>query len=395
MSCLNCCKTAEVESPSYREALAESAKRRMSRGYITFKSLAAAVSLKTGSSKHRQINEQIKKYGEVKNDIKVFTYNQIAEATENFNSDNLLGEGGFGSVYKGYICDQHVAMKQLNRQGAQGTREFYAEVLMLSLVKHPNLVQLVGYCTEDEHRVLVYEYMAKGSLENHLLDLGEGKKPLDWHTRMKIAEGAARGLEYLHSSADPPVIYRDFKSSNILLDEDFNAKLSDFGLAKIAPNGQGTITSRVMGTFGYCAPEYASGGQLTTKSDVYSFGVVFLEIITGRRVIDTTRDIEEQNLIEWAQPLLKDKKQFSLIADPLLNGQFPAKGLFQALAVAAMCLQEDPEKRPDMDDVVTALAILSATKTDEKDGAGEAVKTGGHVESFRAAESFNKEEQRG
>ncbi|RYR11914.1 hypothetical protein Ahy_B04g069420 [Arachis hypogaea] len=269
MSCLNCCKTAEVESPSYREALAESAKRRMSRGYITFKSLAAAVSLKTGSSKHRQINEQIKKYGEVKNDIKVFTYNQIAEATENFNSDNLLGEGGFGSVYKGYICDQHVAMKQLNRQGAQGTREFYAEVLMLSLVKHPNLVQLVGYCTEDEHRVLVYEYMAKGSLENHLL-----------------------------------------------------------------------------GMYG-------------------------------------------------AQPLLKDKKQFSLIADPLLNGQFPAKGLFQALAVAAMCLQEDPEKRPDMDDVVTALAILSATKTDEKDGAGEAVKTGGHVESFRAAESFNKEEQRG
>ncbi|MED6147089.1 putative serine/threonine-protein kinase pbl23 [Stylosanthes scabra] len=212
---------------------------------------------------------------------------------------------------------------------------------------------------------------------------------------MKIAEGAARGLDYLHSSADPPVIYRDFKSSNILLDEDFNAKLSDFGLAKIAPNGQGTITSRVMGTFGYCAPEYASGGQLTTKSDVYSFGVVFLEIITGRRVIDTTRDIEEQNLIEWAQPLLKDRKQFSQIADPLLNGEFPVKGLFQALAVAAMCLQEEPEKRPDMDDVVTALTILAGSKTDEKDVSGEIAKPSRHVESFRAAESLNHKEHRG
>ncbi|MED6143890.1 putative serine/threonine-protein kinase pbl23 [Stylosanthes scabra] len=394
MSCLNCCKTAE--SPSFRvAATTESVKRKMSRGYITFKSLAAAVSMKTGSSKHRQINEQIRRYGEVKNEIRVFTYNEISEAAEKFSSDNLLGEGGFGSVYKGYICDQHVAMKQLNRQGAQGTREFYAEVLMFSLVKHPNLVQLVGYCTEGDHRVLVYEYMANGSLENHLLDLRDGKKPLDWYTRMKIAEGAAIGLDYLHSSADPPVIYRDFKSSNILLDEDFNAKLSDFGLAKIAPNGQGTITSRVMGTFGYCAPEYASGGQLTTKSDVYSFGVVFLEIITGRRVIDTTRDVEEQNLIEWAQPLLKDRKQFSQIADPLLNGEFPARGLFQALAVAAMCLQEEPEKRPDMDDVVSALAILSGSKTEEKEVSGEIVKPSKHVESFRAAESMNQKEQRG
>ncbi|CAI0379938.1 unnamed protein product [Linum tenue] len=181
--------------------------------------------------------------------------------------------------------------------------------------------------------------------------------------QMKVAAGAAKGLEYLHETADPPVIYRDFKASNILLDAEFNPKLSDFGLAKLVQLGIKThVSTRVMGTYGYCAPEYALTGQLTSKSDVYSFGVVFLEIITGRRVIDNSRPTEEQNLVTWASPLLKDRKKFDLLADPLLEGNYPQKGLHQALAVAAMCLQEEAATRPLMSDVVTALEYLATNK---------------------------------
>ncbi|KAK7359753.1 hypothetical protein VNO77_01718 [Canavalia gladiata] len=387
MNCFPCCKSdakTKTNSPGR-------CSKKISKGRRTFKSLAAAMSLKTASSRHRQIDEEIKKYGTVRNEVKKFTYEEVAEATNNFNSDSLVGEGGFGNVYKGYLqnIDQTVAVKVLNREGNQGTREFFAEILMLSMVQHPNLVMLIGYCVEGDHRILVYEFMANGSLENHLLDLDEGKEPLDWKTRMKVAEGAARGLEYLHNTADPPVIFRDFKSSNILLDENFNPKLSDFGLAKIGPKeGEEVVKTRVMGTFGYCAPEYAATGQLSTKSDIYSFGVVFLEIITGRRVLDTGRVAEEQNLIDWAQPLFKDRSKFTLMADPLLKGQFPVKSLFQALAVAAMCLQEEADTRPYMDDVVTALAHLSVHIPEDKDMAGESIKIAGYVESFRISSSI-------
>ncbi|KAK7303285.1 hypothetical protein RJT34_14188 [Clitoria ternatea] len=382
MSCFPCCCNSQAKSSSPR--LCPS--RKPSNGRRTFKSLAAAMSLKTGSSRHRQIDAEIRKYGEAKNDVKIFAYEDLNEATNNFSSERLIGEGGFGNVYKGYLAslDQTAAVKVLNRQGAQGTREFFSEILMLSMVQHPNLVRLIGYCADGDHRILVYEFMANGSLENHLLDIGENKEALDWKTRMKIAEGAARGLEYLHNSADPQVIFRDFKSSNILLDENFNPKLSDFGLAKIAPKeGEDYVKTRVMGTFGYCAPEYAATGQLTTKSDIYSFGVVFLEIITGRRVLDPARVTAEQNLIDWAQPLIKDRTKFSLMADPALKGQFPVKGLFQALAVAAMCLQEEADTRPYMDDVVTALTHLAVHKIGEKDIAGESIKIAGHVESIK------------
>ncbi|WVY93119.1 hypothetical protein V8G54_032207 [Vigna mungo] len=388
MSCFPCCKTDT--KPASKGAVSG----KVSKGRRTFKSVAAAMSLKTGSSRNRQIDAEIRKFGRVKNDVKVFTYAQLLEATNNFSSDCLIGEGGFGNVYKGYMksVEQTVAVKVLNRDGAQGTREFFAEILMLSMVQHPNLVRLIGYCADDHYRILVYEFLGNGSLENHLLDLGEGKEPLDWKTRMKIAEGAAKGLEYLHNSEDIPIIYRDFKSSNILLDDNFNAKLSDFGLAKIGPKeGQEQVTSRVMGTFGYCAPEYAARGQLSTKSDIYSFGVVFLEIISGRRVFDTSRATEEQNLIDWAQPLFKDRTKFTLMADPLLKGQFPVKGLFQALAVAAMCLQEEPETRPYMDDVVTALAHLAVHKVGDQDIAGDSIKCAGHVESFRVLSSAGSE----
>ncbi|KAL8258978.1 hypothetical protein R6Q59_026931 [Mikania micrantha] len=290
-----------------------------------------------------------------------FTFRELAAVTKNFRQSSLIGEGGFGRVYKGRLpkTGQFVAVKQLDRNGLQGNREFLVEVLMLSLLHHPNLVSLIGYCADGDQRLLVYEYMSAGSLEDHLLDLPPGKAPLPWFTRMKIALDAAKGLEYLHDRANPPVIYRDLKASNILLDQDFNVKLSDFGLAKLGPVGDKShVSTRVMGTYGYCAPEYQRTGQLTVKSDVYSFGVVLLELITGRRAIDTTRKNKDQNLVSWAIPIFKNPQRFNELADPLLKGDYPEKGFHQAIAVAAMCLNEDGSVRPLISDVVTALTFL-------------------------------------
>ncbi|XP_073131064.1 serine/threonine-protein kinase PBS1 [Henckelia pumila] len=291
----------------------------------------------------------------------IFTFRELAAATNNFRPECFLGEGGFGRVYKGRLPNgQVVAVKQLDRNGLQGNREFLVEVLMLSLLHHSNLVNLIGYCAEGEQRLLVYEFMPLGSLEDHLHDLPPDKEPLDWNTRMKIAAGAAKGLEHLHDKANPPVIYRDFKSSNILLGEGYFPKLSDFGLAKLGPTGDKShVSTRVMGTYGYCAPEYAMTGQLTVKSDVYSFGVVFLELITGRKAIDSTLPQGEQNLVAWARPLFNDRRKFSKLADPRLQGKFPIRGLYQALAVASMCIQEQAAGRPLIGDVVTALSYLA------------------------------------
>ncbi|XP_019059707.1 PREDICTED: serine/threonine-protein kinase CDL1-like isoform X2 [Tarenaya hassleriana] len=296
-----------------------------------------------------------------------FTFSELAAATRNFRKECLLGEGGFGRVYKGHLqsSSQVVAIKQLDHNGLQGNREFLVEVLMLSLLHHPNLVNLIGYCADGDQRLLVYEYMPLGSLEDLLHDISPGKQPLDWNTRMKIAAGAAKGLEHLHDKTVPPVIYRDLKCSNILLGDGFHPKLSDFGLAKLGPVGDKShVSTRVMGTYGYCAPEYAMTGQLTLKSDVYSFGVVLLEIITGRKAIDNSRAAGEQNLVAWARPLFKDRRKFSQMADPMLQGQYPPRGLYQALAVAAMCVQEQPNLRPLIADVVTALSYLASQKYD-------------------------------
>ncbi|XP_012447860.1 probable serine/threonine-protein kinase PBL7 [Gossypium raimondii] len=315
-----------------------------------------------------------------------FTFRELAAATKNFRADYLLGEGGFGRVYKGRLesTNQVVAIKQLDRNGLQGNREFLVEVLMLSLLHHPNLVNLIGYCADGDQRLLVYEYMPLGSLEDHLHELPPDKRQLDWNTRMKIAAGAAKGLEYLHDKASPPVIYRDLKCSNILLGEGYHPKLSDFGLAKLGPVGDKThVSTRVMGTYGYCAPEYAMTGQLTLKSDVYSFGVVLLEIITGRKAIDNSRAGGEQNLVAWARPLFKDRRKFAQMADPLLQGQYPVRGLYQALAVAAMCVQEQPNMRPLIADVVTALSYLASQKYDPGTQTVQGSRTGSSTPRMR------------
>lgn len=243
---------------------------------------------------------------------------------------------------------------------------------MLSLLHHKNLVNLIGYCTDGDQRLLVYEFMPMGSLENHLFDLEPGKKPLSWSTRLKIAAGAAHGLEYLHCEANPPVIYRDLKSSNILLDNDFNPKLSDFGLAKLGPVGENThVSTRVMGTYGYCAPEYAMSGKLTLKSDIYSLGVVLLELITGRKAYDSSRKTGEQNLVVWSRPFLKDRRKFVHMVDPLLYGQFSVRSLHHAVAITAMCIQEQANFRPIISDIVVALDYLvSQAESSDSQGGG-------------------------
>ncbi|BAF17867.1 probable serine/threonine-protein kinase PBL7 [Oryza sativa Japonica Group] len=332
-------------------------------------SLVKEISLEN-STRNRAAAGEILRIGNHNIPSRVFTFRQLADATGSFSPENLLGEGGFGRVYKGFIPDtkEVIAVKQLDKDGLQGNREFLVEVLMLSLLHHPNLVTLLGYSTECDQRILVYEYMPLGSLQDHLLDLTPNSSPLSWHTRMKIAVGAARGMEYLHEIANPPVIYRDLKASNILLDGGFNAKLSDFGLAKLGPVGDKShVTTRVMGTYGYCAPEYAMTGKLTKMSDIYSFGVVLLEIITGRRAIDTTKPTREQILVHWAAPLFRDKKKFVKMADPLLDMKFPLKGLYQALAISSMCLQEEASSRPLISDVVTALTFLADPNYDPPD----------------------------
>jgi len=305
-----------------------------------------------------------------------FSFRELAEAAGNFRQDRLIGEGGFGRVYKGRLTmpgeqeQRVVAVKQLDRNGRQGNSEFVAEVVMLSMLHHPNLVRLLGYCAEGDQRLLVYEHMALGSLEDHLLRLSMPMLP--WRTRMRVAHGAARGLEYLHDRA---VIYRDLKSSNILLAHDYTPKLSDFGLARLLPmaassssssSGSSTRDSRVMGTYGYCAPEYLRTGKLSAKSDVYSFGVLLLELITGRRAIDATRPDGEQSLVGWAVTMFADPSRFQELVDPRLvmamQGPPPSE-LKHAVGVAAMCLQENHALRPVMTDVAITLSFLAASTT--------------------------------
>ncbi|KAL1121783.1 hypothetical protein V6Z11_D01G256600 [Gossypium hirsutum] len=279
------------------------------------------------------------------------------------------GQGGFGSVYKGWV-DEHsltatkpgsgilIAVKRHNQDGIQGHKEWLAEINYLGQLYHPNLVKLIGYCLEDEHRLLVYEFMPRGSMENHLFRRGSHFQPLSWGVRMKVALGAAKGLAFLHN-AETQVIYRDFKTSNILLDSDYNAKLSDFGLARDGPTGDRShVSTRVMGTHGYAAPEYLATGHLTAKSDIYSFGVVLLEIICGRRAIDKNKPSGEHNLVEWAKPYLTNKRRVFRVLDTRLQGQYSLNRVQKAAHLALHCLAKEPKSRPSMDEVVKRLEQL-------------------------------------
>ncbi|KAH7292408.1 hypothetical protein KP509_29G066700 [Ceratopteris richardii] len=304
------------------------------------------------------------------NDSQVFTFKQLQIATSNFNQCNVVGHGGFGSVYRGVLSDgRQAAIKQLDCSSKQGDHEFRIEVDMLSRLHSPYLVSLLGYCADQDHRLLVYEYMPNGNLQEHLYSDGASGNPpnLDWETRMKIALDCAKGLEYLHECVTPPVIHRDFKSNNILLDSNFNAKVSDFGLAKLGSDKVGGLVStRVLGTHGYVAPEYALTGHLTTKSDVYSYGVVLLELLTGRVPVDMKRPPGQGVLVSWALPRLTDREKLMEMVDPVMEGQYAVKDLIQVAAIATMCVQPEPDYRPLMTDVVQSLIPLVKLKKGSK-----------------------------
>ncbi|XP_073035755.1 probable serine/threonine-protein kinase PBL18 [Primulina eburnea] len=303
--------------------------------------------------------------------LKAFKFNELKKATSNFCKDNLLGEGGFGRVYKGWLDEEtfaaarpgsgmEVAIKMSIPRGFQGHKEWLSEVNYLGRLRHPNLVKLIGYSLEDEDRILVYEFMPGGSLENHLFK--KNAPPLSWETRIKVAAAAARGLCFLHDS-ESPVIYRDFKTSNILLDSEFHAKLSDFGLAKSGPTGFNThVSTQVMGTEGYCDPKYRTTGKLTVKCDVYSFGVVLLELLTGRHAIDETKCDEEKNLVHWVKLHVHENGKVFRIMDTKLEGQYPKRGAYVAANLALCCVNVEPKYRPPMTEILEILENLPSHK---------------------------------
>ncbi|CAJ2664532.1 unnamed protein product [Trifolium pratense] len=298
--------------------------------------------------------------------LKAFAFKDLRNATKNFSNDCLIGQGGFGYVYKGWIdcrslkaakpgSGTAVAVKKLKPEGFQGHKEWLSELNYLGQLHHPNLVKLTGYCLDGDNRLLVYEYMPNGSLEDHLFR--KGTRVLPWATRIKVATGAARGLTFLHDS-NQQIIYRDFKASNILLDSEFNAKLSDFGLAKAGPTGDRShVSTQVLGTHGYAAPEYILTGRLTTRCDVYSFGVVLLELLSGRNAVDKTKSGAEHNLVDWARPYLGDRRKLFRIMDTRLEGQYPQRAAYTAAILALQCISE-AKFRPQMSDVLTTLEHL-------------------------------------
>ncbi|XVF89215.1 hypothetical protein PTKIN_Ptkin19aG0112000 [Pterospermum kingtungense] len=290
----------------------------------------------------------------------IFTYDELVVATNGFSESNLLGQGGFGYVHKGVLRNgQEVAVKQLKAGSQQGEREFQAEVETISRVHHKHLVSLVGYCINGDQRLLVYEFVPNKTLEFHLH--GNGQPVIAWESRLKIAIGSAKGIAYLHEDCSPTIIHRDIKASNILLDPRFEAKVSDFGLAKIFFDASSSIThisTRVVGTFGYLAPEYVLTGKLTDKSDVYSYGVMLLELITGRPPIIEKESSINQSLVDWARPLLAralEDHDFNALADPRLQGVYDKNEMASMVSCAAACVRQSAWLRPRMIQVVRAL----------------------------------------
>ncbi|KAB2015596.1 hypothetical protein ES319_D08G036600v1 [Gossypium barbadense] len=297
--------------------------------------------------------------------LRVFSFSELKQATHGFNSLLKIGEGGFGCVYKGAIKPVDgkgepavVAIKKLSKNGLQGHKQWVAEVQFLGVVEHPNLVKLVGYCAvngeREIQRLLVYEFVQNKSLEDHLF--GQAFPTLSWETRLRIMLGAAEGLAYLHEGLEVQVIYRDFKASNVLLDENFNPKLSDFGLAREGPMaGHTHVSTAVVGTYGYAAPDYIETGHLTDKSDVWSFGVVLYEIITGRRSLERGRAKPEQKLLDWVKLFPVDGKKFGSIMDPRLENRFSIGAARDIAKLANSCLSKSHKDRPKMSRVVDRL----------------------------------------
>ncbi|KAJ0984308.1 hypothetical protein J5N97_002664 [Dioscorea zingiberensis] len=284
-------------------------------------------------------------------------YALLEAVTNNFSDSNVLGQGGFGCVYKAQFEEGVLAaVKKLDGGGHECERVFENELNMLQRIRHANIISLAGFCIHGETRFLVYELMQNGSLETLLHGPTRGSA-LTWQIRMKIALDTARGLEYLHECCNPPVIHRDLKSSNILLDSDFNAKIADFGLAVTSGNlNKGLV--KLSGTLGYVAPEYLLDGKLTEKSDVYAFGVVLLELLMGRRPVEKMAPSQCQTLVTWAMPQLTDRSKLPNLIDPVIRNTMDLKHLYQVAAVAVLCIQPEPSYRPLITDVLHSLIPL-------------------------------------
>lgn len=284
-----------------------------------------------------------------------YTLRELEASTGGFSPENVVGEGGDGIVYHGVLeNDTHVAIKNLLNNRGQAEKEFKVEVETIGRVRHKNLVRLLGYCAEGAHRMLVYEYVDNGNLEQWLHGEVGPCSPLTWEIRMNIILGTAKGLTYLHEGLEPKVIHRDLKSSSILLDNQWNPKVSDFGLAKLIGSDRSYTTTRVMGTFGYVAPEYASTGMLNERSDVYSFGVLMMEIISGRKPVDYNRPEEEVNLVDWLKKMVGNRNSEGVL-DPKLPQKPASKTLKRALLVALRCVDPTAQERPKMGHVVHML----------------------------------------
>ncbi|KAG6538729.1 probable serine/threonine-protein kinase At1g01540 [Zingiber officinale] len=323
-----------------------------------------------------------------------YTLRELEEATDGLAPDNVIGEGGYGIVYRGVLADNTtVAIKNLLNNRGQAEKEFKVEVEVIGRVRHKNLVRLLGYCVEGAYRMLVYEYVDNGNLEQWLHgDVGE-VSPLTWDIRMNIILGTAKGLAYLHEGLEPKVVHRDIKASNILLDQHWNAKVSDFGLAKLLCSERTYVTTRVMGTFGYVAPEYASTGMLNERSDIYSFGILIMEIVTGRSPVDYTRPPGEVNLIDWLKTMVGERRSEQVV-DPKMPEKPSAKALKRILLVALRCIDPDSHKRPKMGHVIHMLEMDDLLGREERKMGGESSAAQPSKGYAREEGSFHKRDHR-
>ncbi|KAF5945196.1 hypothetical protein HYC85_015424 [Camellia sinensis] len=319
--------------------------------------------------------------------LKRYTFKELRAATDHFNVKNILGRGGFGIVYKGCLKNGNVvAVKRLKDYNAIGGEiQFQTEVEMISLAVHRNLLRLWGFCTTENERLLVYPYMPNGSVASRLKDHVHGRPVLDWSRRKNIALGTARGLLYLHEQCDPKIIHRDVKAANILLDEDFEAVVGDFGLAKLLDHHDSHVTTAVRGTVGHIAPEYLSTGQSSEKTDVFGFGILLLELITGQKALDFGRVANQKGvMLDWVRKLHQEGK-LNLLVDKDLKGNFDRVELEEMVQVALICTQFNPSHRPKMSEVLRML---------EGDGLAEKWEASQNVETPRYLRSFENPPQR-
>ncbi|KAJ1296480.1 hypothetical protein BS78_01G304000 [Paspalum vaginatum] len=285
-----------------------------------------------------------------------YTRREMEDATGGLAAANVIGEGGCGVVFRGVLRDgTAVAIKNLHNNRGQAEKDFRMEVQTIGRVRHKNLVSLLGYCSEGASRMLVYQYMENGNLDKWLHRDDSEMSPLTWDIRMRILLGTAKGLAYLHEGLEPKIVHRDIKSSNVLLDRQWNAKVSDFGLAKLLCSERPYVTTRVMGTFGYVAPEYAKTGMLNERSDVYSFGVLVMEVVTGRTPVDYTRPTDEVNLVGWLKRMVAERRVEEVLDPRLPEPPPPPKALKRAVLAALRCVDPDGGQRPAMAHVVHML----------------------------------------